>query len=362
MQPVRFFVAVLLSLSITVPLTAQTDSVRLVNGHTWPVSKLKRDGKNLKAKVLGPSNSPHGISADPVSWTKADLRSVTIPLREISSIRFTDGFELPFQDGIPSRSALTSAPTFRSAWNAVYAEGIVQLTQDEIRALYGETLYRYGYRNYRRMFWAGIGKIGAGTVGAVWTHRHDPSEWIMNRYDSEFYEYVKTLTGTDYTRGDLYPGWLAATSFFTGCAISGAVDAFMSGFTQRHLLNTLADWKPLSQKQINARYVGGATMAIVGLGTMTGFSLHLNQNRHWFWRHGENLGEEGQKPVMKTEWVLMTGGAFLLHFGISLMEQGAIESKLRKYAETGSESGSGPYGCQFSLGPAAHGYGLTLTF
>ena len=364
MQFCRSFIISLVFSLIAAQAAAQTDSLRLQNGQTWSVSRLTVNNRSVKAVLQGHpiSRQSERTPSYSVSGINLESRSVSIPPKDIAAICFADGFDLPFHEGVPSREQLLRAPTFKTSFNTVFSEGLFPLTQDEIRTLYGETLYRYGYTQYRRYFWSGVGKIGLGVLGVILTKHKDPTEWVMLRYHSDINRYISSLTGTDFTRGNLYPGWLTAEAFFTGQIIGGFVDGCLAGVMQQHLGRTYKDWKPLTQSQINARYIGGAGLITAGLGTMAGCYVHMDRNRQWYWAKSDNRGEEGQKPIKKTSWLLMAGGAVLTHFGVSLIEQGAIESQLRKHTETGSEAGSGLYGCQLSLGPAAHGYGLTLTF
>ena len=94
-----------------------------------------------------------------------------------------------------------------------------------------------------------------------------------------------------------------------------------------------------------------------GLCTMAGCYIHLDRHRTWVWAQGDNLGQAGEIPVSKMMWVWMTGGAFLAHFGVSMIEMGTLENRLRKHFD-----GAPAHPVQYSFGPAEHGYGLTVRF
>ena len=336
-----FFPAVLLLFSVFTTY-GQSDTLVLNNGQVYAARKLNYSSAFRKLKV----NMEH---------TSAD-RTVEIPLEDIASIRFADGFELPFSQGKPVRSGLLSAPHFTSASSSIYAQGMIPLSQEEIRTLYGETLYRYGYRTFRRVQWAGLAKAGVGIAGWAVSHSLNPSEWVNIRVDDHNHA-ISSLSGTDVTKGDLYPDWLAAGAFFTGLAVAGFTDCWMSSNLQQRMLGHYLAGDPFpSRREITVRYVGGAALMAAGLGTMAGCYDHLNRHRTWLWEGRENLGKEGETPVSKMVWIYMAGGAFLTHFGVSMIEVGALESRLRKH------SADRPMALHCSFGVAPSGYGLTLQF
>ena len=339
-----FFTVVIFDLHTgTLPVSAQTDTLRLTNGQEYPVLKLN------------PS-----ISA--IGRIKVNLehfhenKTLEIPLKDIASIRFSDGFEVSFSDGLPVRDNLLAAPRFTAANSSILVEGLIPLNQNEIRSLYGESLYRYGYQSFRRMQWVGLGKTGIGIAGWVVSHSKNPSVWINRKYFDTINVYHETLSGTDYTIGDLSPDWLAASSFFVGLIVDGIVDCGLSANLQKRLLENLSNGGLPTPRQINAHYMEGGAMIAAGLGTMAGCYAYLCHHRTWFWDSGINKGQEGEIPVSKMTWVWMTGGAFLTHFGVSMIETGALENRLRRHVS------DRPVAVQCSFGPAEHGYGLTLRF
>lgn len=355
----KWMIPVLLLLTGALPASAQRDSLRLSNGQRWAAGKLSLGNQALKAALYGSpveENSEDAIS-DSVSEVNLVPQSVTIPLTEISAIRFADGFVLPFRAGAPVRDVLVAAPTMANTFSYITAEGMFPLTQEEIRAMYGDFVYENGYRKYRRFCWIGMGKIAVGAAGTFLCHYYDPSEWVTKRYFPDIDKYLPTLNGKDYSVGNLHPGWLTATSFFAGMALGGAIDCFMTEPLQRHLLDRRTNWTPPTQSQVKARYITGGVLLGAGLGTMAGCFAYMNHYKTWYYGNkGENWGESWQKPVPKTTWILMTGGAVLAHLGVSFFQLGSIENSLRKNAP------DQPLGFQCSFGPAANGYGLTVRF
>ena len=355
----RWLIPALLLLGCAFPVHAQRDSLRLINGQRWAAGKLSLGNSALKAALYGSPADDRNESTitDIVSEVNLVPQSVTIPLTELSSIRFADGFVLPFRDGTPVRDGLLAAPTMANSFSYITVEGMIPLTQEEIRTLYGDTVYRYGYQRYRRFCWIGMGKIAVGAAGTFLCHHFDPSEWVTKRYFPDIDKYLETLTGKDYSVGNLHPVWLTATSFFAGMALGGAIDCFMTEPLQRRLLKRRTDWTPPTQKEVKTRYIEGAALMGAGLGTMAGCFAYMNKYKTWYYGNkGENWGEAWQKPVPKTTWLLMTGGAVLTHLGVSFIQLGSIENALRKNAT------DRPLAVRCSFGPAGYGYGLTVQF
>ena len=75
------------------------------------------------------------------------------------------------------RDNLLSAPRYTSRLWTVRAEEDIELTQSEIRQLYGDRLFYTAYRPNRAQYITGMSKVVGGFIGFLTVAYRDPTFW-----------------------------------------------------------------------------------------------------------------------------------------------------------------------------------------
>ena len=119
-------------------------------------------GEAIPAKVK--SFTKNGLRVERQMQT-VDDKLMNVKYTDVDALRFADGFKVRFQDGALVRDNLLSAPSFRRSFMDVRAEGLLTLTQDEVRQYYGLKNYEIVYKPFRDLFHTGFLKMGGGLVG-----------------------------------------------------------------------------------------------------------------------------------------------------------------------------------------------------
>ena len=332
-------------------LSAQEDTLR-----TWkwsaPVSVLNITGDYLHVERSFPSG----------------VKEVKVPLKDVESLRFADGFEVRFQDGELIRDNLLSAPRIRSTLWCVRVEEVIDLTREELRQYYGDRLFDLVYHPYRAQFFTGLGKIGVGAAGE-WLVRKklNPTVWRSGYYRSysESFNGLDTRTyekRIDFSYGNLYPGWTAVQYFFAGAIFAGVVDCSVSLIGMRSLVRRHATMNGPSLGWTKAGFWSGTALTVAGVGAMGLFASRLAAHRQWNHQvvtiNGTVTDEvhEGGLPASRNDDLGLFVGALVANLGISAIQLSQARlSAFRKLDGT-------PYAMQVNLGPAPSGYGLTVRF
>ena len=329
---------------------------------TWPLSAFSQVDtvKTVKgaAPVVVQAFKHKSIEVDRMLPTRK--MTMSIPYSELEYVRFADGVEVRFQDGELVRDNLLSAPKFYSRLWTVKVEEVIDLTQSEIRQLYGDRLYYTSYRPNRTRLMTGLGKVAGGLMGFVGAVRSDPTVWGT----PESY----TVLGSDFARihteknvGHLSVGWLSVESLFLGTLLTGFVDQAAAAMELKALARQREEMTVPSLRKARMEFWGGTALAAVGVGTMGYFASRLNDHREWYHFVSSTNGvvteriHRGEPASMKDMLGLLVGG-FVVNLGISAMQLGQTRfSGFRKLEGT-------PYAMQVDLGPAPSGYGLTMRF
>lgn len=291
-------------------------------------------------------------------------KTLNIPFTELDSLRFADGFTIRFRDGTLIRDNVMQAPSFKASFMDVRAEGVLSLTQDEIRQYYGPWNYELVYLPYRKQFMTGIGKIGVGALGHIISN-HFCSWYTMTVPDFCYYqEPGMPMTQTTRVYGKVTPVPATLSTFFVGMAVGGLVDCGVSVIGQRQL-NRYGDQRaapsPTSAKTL---FWSGVALSLSGLAAMGVSFAQMQTHQSWSASYRTVVSGEPMEftPVIEGEplpdWVKYSlfGGAVVANLGFSAIQLGQTRlSAIRRL------DGS-PYAMQVNIGTSSSGYGLTVRF
>ena len=328
--------------------SAQTDTLIGKWGEAIPV-KVKSFTKN-------------GLRVERQMQT-VDDKLMNVKYTDLNSLRFADGFEVRFQDGALVRDNLLSAPSFRRVFMDVRAEGLLALTQDELRQYYGSRNYDIVYKPYRDLFRTGFLKMGGGLLGFA------ASTGLCKAYSMYWVDpyIVSDASGsrrTYHEDGNRNPFWSTAAYFFLGTMVDGLVDCTVSKNGHRKLFNSPDDAAVPTVVGSNCLLWGGVALSAAGIGALTASYVDLKAHRHWYFTktvpEGVNPNtveytKDGERPSSWVKYALV-GGALAANLGFSAIQLGAMRlSALRRLEGT-------PYAMRVDVGPSPCGYGLMMRF
>ena len=332
---------------------------------TWPLSAFSQvdtvRAKKGTAPVIVQAFKHNALEVDRIFPSGRKLMS--IPYSELESVRFADGVEIRFQDGEMVRDNLLYAPKFYSRLWTVKVEEVIDLTQGEIRQLYGDRLYFTEYRPNRARLMTGLGKIAGGFMGFLVAAKTDPSRWGSRHrdyYDGARNSYPGERVVEDYNYGNLNVGWISVDCLLLGAYLTGHVDQVSSLRRLRALARQREDMPAPTIKKAKAEIWGGTALTAAGLGTMCYFASQLNEHREWDHRFRSREGvvevniHQGE-PASGWDVFGLFVGAVAVNLGISTFQMGQMRLSSFRKLET-------PYAMQVDLGPAPSGYGLTVRF
>lgn len=289
---------------------------------------------------------------------------LSIPYSDLEYVRFADGVEIRFQDGEMVRDNLLYAPKFYSRLWTVKVEEVIDLTQSEIRQLYGDELYITEYRPNRARLITGLGKIAGGFVGFLAAACADPTRWGSKHrdyYQGAYNSYPGERIVEDYNYGNLNIGWISVECLLLGTYLTGHVDQVSSVMRLKALARQRQEMPAPTMKKAKAEIWGGTALMAAGAGTMCYFASQLNEHREWDhrFRSRDGVVEENihrGEPASGWDVFGLFVGAVAVDLGLSTFHMGQRRlSSLRKFDRM-------PYAMQVDLGPAPSGYGLTVRF
>jgi len=331
--------------------SAQTDTLIGKWGEAIPV-KVKSFTKN-------------GLRVDRQMKT-VDDKLMHVKYTDLNALRFTDGFEVRFQDGALVRDNLLSAPSFRRSFMDVRAEGVLTLTQDELRQYYGFRNYDIVFKPYRNQFYTGFVKMGGGLLGFVastelceaWWSSGSQSVWSVNGEEKEL------LRRYYFEEGSLRPFWSMAAYFFLGTMVDGLVDCTVSELGHRKLFKHPEDVTVPTVAGTKGLLWGGIALSAAGIGALTLSYVDLKAHSQWDYRKTVPAGvdpdtveytKDGERPSSWVKYALI-GGALAANLGFSAIQFGAIRLSALYHLE------GTPDAVQIHVGPSPSGYGLTMRF
>lgn len=285
---------------------------------------------------------------------------LSIPFSVLEYVRFADGFKVRFQDGKMVRDNLLSAPRYNSRLWTVRAEEDIELTQSEIRQLYGDRLFYTAYRPNRAQYITGMSKVVGGFIGFLTVAYRDPTFWgTPSSYSTLDHDWEEIQIEKNV--GKLSVGCLSLECLLLGTFLTGFVDQASSSIELKALARQRMDMTCPSLGKAKAEFWGGTALAAAGVGTMGYFASRLYEHREWnhyvCYKRGEvteNI-HQGEPASMKDLLGLFVGGV-IVNLGVSAMQLGQARlSGFRKLEGT-------PYAMHVDLGPAPSGYGLTMRF
>ena len=340
----RFVFTISLLLAAMQICIAQTDTLIGKWGEAIPV-KVKSFTKN-------------GLRVERQMQTVGD-KLMNVKYTDLNAIRFADGFRLNFRDGILLRDNILSAPYFDESQIRVKAEGVLALTQEEIRSFYGPGYYDVVYRPYRTQTLTGFGKLGVGILGSLFSFPQ--ARWGSGHMESVPTEGLDKMKWPKrYTETTTYdPFWMASSMFFMGMTLAGITDCVLPYFGFRKSIQKPVGERPLPTAASSKGLIwGGAALSVLGIGGIAASFAELkarpSRSAEITLPHYENW------PALKTEipWAVFTmaGSALAANLGFSAIQLGASRLSAQRRLD------GSPYATQVNIGPSPSGYGLTMRF
>ena len=245
----------------------------------------------------------------PASWSKMKMHRlgdpkgmlVAQPMKDLTYIRFADGFRMDFVNGVPVRDNLLSCPTMITVDNKIKAEGFVSLNKDELKTFLGDRVYYLGYRPDYNMYKVGALQLGIGSV-------------LFYRFDGFGALNFKLVKAGYYsTTGYNDPADLEFVYFWGAMAISGLVSTGIGYFSTKEAVTKRADMNIMSRKTAQKEFWWGLAGIGAGVGVMA--LGRMDWQRHY------KAGDE-RFPI---ESVFMIGaGALLANVSASFAIRGII--------------------------------------
>lgn len=243
----------------------------------------------------------------PAAWGRMKLQRLGAPegkslscrMKDISYVRFADGFRLDYVDGRPVRDNLLGCPTMIVEDNKILAEGLVRLNDSELKSFLGERAYALGYRPGRNLFNVGAWQAGIGIN--------------LFMLSGGFYSLrPRGMKDLYYSGGKSGAAVLSFSYFFGAMAVSGIVATKMGN---QAICETLSqpDMAFLSQKDARKNLWWG----LAGVGA--GVGLMALGNHDWN-RHYDN--KDQRFPVESV--AMIAGGALLVNLGCTFAAKGLV--------------------------------------
>lgn len=243
----------------------------------------------------------------PAAWGRMKLQRLGAPegkslscrMKDISYVRFADGFRLDYVDGRPVRDNLLGCPTMIVENNKILAEGLVRLNDSELKSFLGERAYALGYRPGRNLFNVGAWQAGIGIN--------------LFMLSGGFYSLrPRGMKDLYYSGGKSGAAVLSFSYFFGAMAVSGIVATKMGN---QAICETLSqpDMAFLSQKDARKNLWWG----LAGVGA--GVGLMALGNHDWN-SHYDN--KDQRFPVESV--AMIAGGALLVNLGCTFAAKGLV--------------------------------------
>ena len=244
----------------------------------------------------------------PASWSKMKMHRlgdpkdmlVAQPMKDLTYIRFADGFRMDFVNGVPVRDNLLNCPTMKTVNSKILAEGFVRLNKDELKTFLGDRVYSLGYRPDYIMYKVGGWQLGIGSVfffmGGFGALR--PS-LLEEEYHSD--------TGYD------APATLEFLYYVGGMAVSGLVSMKIGYQSTKEAVAKRADMNIMSRQAARKEFWLGLAGIGAGVGVMA--LGRMDWQRHY------KAGDE-RFPIESV--ILIAGGALLSNISTSHAIRGLI--------------------------------------
>ena len=268
------------------PSMAQVDTV-VARNHSTAVGKVEELPASWSRMKMHRLGAPEG-------------KSLSCRMKDLTYIRFADGFRMDFVNGVPVRDNLLSCPTMVTEDNKIMAEGFVRLNKDELKVLLGDRTYMLGYRPGSTTFTVGAIQCGIGVT-----------EFITK---AGFYAFKSKALKDSYYSSSEFPAFVFAYDyFFASMAVAGLVSMSMGRQSVRDALALRDRMDFMSLETARKNFWWGLA------GTGTGIGLMVLGCYDWS-KHYRAKDER-----FPTESIfMMAGGALLANISASFAVRGGV--------------------------------------
>ena len=281
---------------------------------------------------------------------------------DVVKVVFADGFVLPFEGGELDRSLLLKAPSYQGAHGDFLAEGVVELTRDELRRLIGEEAYLLDYRVRKTQAQAGLGKfiVGASSGFLCYLTRDNA---ILERLTDGSSGSVKDELGTISTQYN--PVWQTGTALAAVTAVYGAGEMALANISIRRLAHSFRDYEAPSSRSFRNRALAGGGLALTGGALAFLGYRRIAKDEGWTTTYAvETVAGQEVRTVVRREgvkmavpWLLPAAGALLLNVGVTQLTTGLTGlSGCAKLRAAGLDR------AQLQFAPTPCGLGISMVF
>lgn len=236
-------------------------------------------------------------------YTDEDV--LRLRMKDISFIRFSDNFLLRFAEGAPIRTNIMQCPTMVEKDGNVYAEGLIRLTNDEVKMLLGPQLYHFNYQPLKIRRSVGTGQMMAGAAGFF------VGSICLGTPVFRFSQHFRMYD---------YKTWTAPVVLFSGAmAATGLFSSVMAGKDIKNIIQKHGSMEPtLNPSKARRTFWCGVAATGVGLGALA----------YGYYDYNKQYKERNRNtPYPTGSFLLMAGGAILANVGITLVVDGAARLK-----------------------------------
>ena len=294
-------------------------------------------------------------------WT-ADQLADGFKSLDVVKVVFADGFVLPFENGELDRSLLLKAPSYKGAHGNFLAEGVVELTRDEMRTLIGEETYLLGYRVRKNQARAGLAKLLVGVPSGFLCYLTRDKAVRKREIATLVDGRMEYIGSAGYRYNSL---WHTGVGVAASTAAYGAFEMAAANISINHLASRFRAFEAPSERVFrNRTLLGGGMLLAGGAVTYLGY-YRIAKDAGW----GESYetqtvaGVEVQTKVhtdgkkMAAPWLIPAAGALLANFGLTELTSGLTGlSGYRKLRAAGLDR------AELRVAPALYGVGVSMVF
>ena len=281
---------------------------------------------------------------------------------DVLKVVFADGFVLPFENGGLDRSLLLSAPSYKGAHGDFLAEGVAQLTRDELRQLIGEETYLLRYRVRKTQARAGLAKLLVGAPSAFVCYLTRANAVNTTKIPSLVHGKEEFIGSADYK---FNPLWQTATPAAAVTAVYGAAEMAMANLSIKRLAGTFRSSQAPSAVSFRTKALLGGGLILSGAAVAYLGYDRIAKDAGWGETYviettaGRDLpvkvGETGKR--MSAPWLLPAAGALLLNFGVTEFTNGLTGlAGYKTLREAGLDR------AELHVFPAPYGVGVSMVF
>ncbi|MBQ2091398.1 MAG: hypothetical protein II466_07355 [Bacteroidales bacterium] len=340
----RIFSAVIIFIAVAVVASAQgnfatpADTVYLKDGNKV-VAHIKRIENEQPEKGFGYQVYTHEsfelLGKDIWAQGNGGYQWISEKYREgwwgveLEKIVFADGFVLPFRGGQIDRSLLIRAPRFSGSHGNVFAEGVIELDQNETRAVLGDRAYYQGYQAYKRQASTGLVKalVGGPMLFGCYITRNNATKTYKDVPVTGL-----GVVGADYAeKKEMKALWHTALPFSIVTTVYGIGEMLIYNNKIRKISSDFKSFTGVSEAASRTKIFLGAGLAVAGVAVTyfgykrindkgTWYNLYSYDNYNQDLQVRKKIGTKGSKP--SATWLMPAAGALLMNFGVSQLTSG----------------------------------------